>query len=109
MPTETFKKGDDVWFVHIQRWNKIFDTPSIYHGKVTGGGEFQLRITWDHHQMEPERIYRTAAERQYDHTRAQAIQTAVNKLEEIRAKALKDEQDAAGALFYLREVANRTA
>lgn len=41
-------KGTEVWRVQIENFSELLDPPRLAHGVVTGGGEMQVIIQWDH-------------------------------------------------------------
>lgn len=107
MSVRRLEKGDEVWEVQVERWNDLLASPRVMHGRVTGGREIRVIITWDGH--DPERYSRHQIERDVYATKREALQAGKRRLEVIRQRASERVNAATDALAVILELLEEVA
>lgn len=95
-------RGDEVWFVQIERGNELLGIPELHHGVVTGGGPYQVVIDWDHWNR-PDRASRRWIEERVSLSEADAWSDARRRLQDIADTARSRVDKAESVWKHIRE------
>lgn len=98
--TLALAKGDEVWHVSTQHWAGAVEL-EVKHGVITGGGDYQVLVTWDGHKR-PERFSRYQVQKWWSDTKLEALQRARRGLAEKHIRAIREADATTQAIIEVQ-------